>query len=348
MSLGGDLLRVLARGAIQAGMGAGLGYLNKSWAEAAQEKAQAQNAVVHSLIPLMATGSDEERTAVGDYLGQLTGKNLPKVAAPVLNPAGAEALGSTGQALTIPSNVPLAELAGSGIIPKTKLGYVQPPGRLEDLRTDMLQRLSPEARYNAMFPKDMSLQAAALQGQLNRETKQEEGAANRDLRMEIAKMSNESRMALGEMMAGFHKESLDMRRQQYLDTLEQKRQQGESEAERKGRDAEKRTLLGWADKISRAPDKKIRDQLMAQGNAFIQNSKFHQDFPMFTKEESVSHWYNPLTWGSTKTVAPGMQGEAPAAPAPQSPTTPTLSREAAIQKLKERGYKQDASGQWVK
>lgn len=330
-TLWGNILETLAATGLNTAGKIGVeAFLGPMMAERA-----AKQEVLKSLIPAMGSETDPTKSAsIAQKIKELSGVDLA-TGMPETNAAGMEVRTPTGANLTAPRGTNLEELA-PGITPVP--GFVRPAPTLESMKVRELQRVDPMARFNAMFPKDMTIQAALVKAEADRLARAQEGEANRELRKGIADESNATRLAVAEATQALQKANLQQSITAHREKMDAQRKSMGLIAKKLGdQNLSKMTSnLGaiWDDYEKAAKDRNM-DRMTATAERYNQAlGAFEQANPEY------SGHFTPMTpdvtqsWGEYFKGEPGTKvkgykiapKESSATPTPtKQPTQPTLT-----------------------
>lgn len=275
-TLWGNILETLAGAGINTAAKIGANYLMLPM----QAEKEAQQQVLRSLIPTMATESDPNKlSAIASRIKDISGVDLNLGVG--TNPAGTEVTGPGGAKLTAPAGMDLSTLAPEL---KPTPSFIKPTPSLESMKVGLAQTLTPEEQKTAFFPKDATLQAAYLNAEANRQLRQSEGAANRASREQIAQGNQDTRAMIAQQAQQSREDWRNFLKVHMQDKLDQSIAKGEQSAQQR----ELSQFIGLQNQISLATGDQ-KKALQTQANKMIEatNNPILKSFPVYTEDVSV-------------------------------------------------------------
>jgi hypothetical protein len=185
-TIGGDLIRILAHGGINALTNTGSQLLTNYL----QPGIQTKEALGKELIQMMGTNPNEATAA---KIKELSGVDWPRAEVP--GSGGTEITSPEGKQLTLPLSTPLTELAsgyqvGETRPPETRLVPGAPS--LDLMRADIVRNL-PQAAREGILTRDPAMTTELLKKQMDIAARGEQNDLTREDRRSIAAQSDETK-----------------------------------------------------------------------------------------------------------------------------------------------------------
>jgi hypothetical protein len=267
----GNMLELLAGAGLNTASRIGSGLILNPIEEASRERLMNKQALLESYLPQVGPG--EQGRAAGEFVGSLTGKQLPM--APQTTGVG-EITSPIGAKLTSPdlSQLPEGYKAPTAFIPTAT--------STDRLRAKVIQGMPLESQRKALAPIDLTAREKMEiidAGHIAKLAQDKELAREKMVQqMSIAQMMDETRRQQHTMMAPFYQARIE---------------QMKDEAQRKSAQMEYTDLQKLISSVNAAKDKTTQQDLKAQVNEFLKGSQYHKDlYPMFFEPE-VTRWFAP-------------------------------------------------------